>query len=105
MLPLSKLPGDFFPLTCRTCVDYTNGLADITVGYMGGQGEQWLLVRNERGEELLALLGDEVRTSAPGTAGKRAGAGEAASSRTSSAPPAGCRCAACRTGCARWSAG
>ena len=53
---------DFFPLTCRTCVDYTNVLADITVGYMGGQGEQWLLVRNERGEELLDLLGDEVRT-------------------------------------------
>nr|WP_246347932.1 Coenzyme F420 hydrogenase/dehydrogenase, beta subunit C-terminal domain [Brevundimonas variabilis] len=73
-LPISKLPPDFFPLTCRTCVDYTNVLADITVGYMGGQGEQWLLVRNERGEELLDLLGDEVRLSTPGTAGKRAGA-------------------------------
>lgn len=70
-LPLSTLPNDFFPLTCRTCVDYTNVLSDITVGYMGGQGEQWLIVRNERGEELLELLGDEVRTSAPGTAGKR----------------------------------
>jgi coenzyme F420 hydrogenase subunit beta len=73
-LPISKLPGDFFPLTCRTCVDYTNVLADITVGYMGGQGEQWLIVRNERGEELLSLLGEEVRTAAPGSAGKRAGA-------------------------------
>ena len=73
-LPISKLPPDFFPLTCRTCVDYTNVLADITVGYMGGQGEQWLLVRNERGEELLELLGDEVRLSEPGTAGKRASA-------------------------------
>lgn len=72
-LPISKLPADFFPLTCRTCVDYTNVLADITVGYMGGQGEQWLLVRNERGEELLGLLGDEVRTSEPGSAGKRKG--------------------------------
>jgi len=70
-LPLSTLPNDFFPLTCRTCVDYTNVLSDITVGYMGGQGEQWLIVRNERGEELLNLLGDEVRASAPGTAGKR----------------------------------
>ena len=56
-LPISKLPPDFFPLTCRTCVDYTNVLADITVGYMGGQGEQWLLVRNDRGEELLATAG------------------------------------------------
>lgn len=72
-LPISKLPGDFFPLTCRTCVDYTNTLADITVGYMGGEGEQWVLARNARGEELLDLLGDEVRLSEPGSAGKRAG--------------------------------
>ena len=73
-LPISKLPPDFFPVTCRTCVDYTNVLADITVGYMGGEGEQWLLVRNERGEELINLLGDELRTEAPGSKGKRAGA-------------------------------
>jgi coenzyme F420 hydrogenase subunit beta len=73
MLPLSELPGDFFPLTCRTCVDYTNVLADLTVGYMGGEGEQWLLVRNERGEELLSLLGDEVKLTAPGSRGKRHG--------------------------------
>lgn len=70
-LPISKLPPDFFPITCRTCVDYTNVLADITVGYMGGQGEQWLLIRNERGDELIGLLGAEVRTSEPGTAGRR----------------------------------
>ncbi len=73
-LPISKLPADFFPLTCRTCVDYTNALADITVGYMGGEGEQWLLVRNARGEELLGLLDGEVRLSEPRSAGKRAGA-------------------------------
>ena len=72
-LPISKLPRDFFPLTCRTCVDYTNVLADITVGYMGGEGEQWLIVRNGRGEELLALLGDEVVTKEPRSAGKRTG--------------------------------
>ena len=74
MLPISKLPGDFFPVTCRTCVDYTNALADITVGYMGGEGDQWLLVRNDRGAELLALLGDEVALEAPGSRGRRAGA-------------------------------
>ena len=73
-LPISKLPPDFFPVTCRTCVDYTNVLADITVGYMGGEGQQWLIVRNARGEELLALLGDEVALSAPGGSGKRASA-------------------------------
>jgi coenzyme F420 hydrogenase subunit beta len=73
MLPISKLPRDFFPLTCRTCVDYTNVLADLTVGYMAGQGEQWLLVRNERGEELLKLLDGEIRLDEPGSAGRRRG--------------------------------
>ncbi len=72
-LPISKLPRDFFPLTCRTCVDYTNVLADLTVGYMGGAGEQWLLVRNARGAELLELIGAELRTSALSSAGRRAG--------------------------------
>jgi coenzyme F420 hydrogenase subunit beta len=48
-------------------------LADITVGYMGGEGEQWLLVRNERGEALLDLLGDEVVRAEPGSGGRRAG--------------------------------
>lgn len=73
-LPLSGLKPDFFPLTCRTCVDYTNVLADITVGYMGGDGQQWLLVRNARGQALLEGLGDEVLTSAPGSRGRREGA-------------------------------
>ena len=40
---------------------------------MGGHGEQWLLVRNARGEELLALLGDEIVTAAPVSAGSRRG--------------------------------
>ncbi|MDP3406606.1 MAG: Coenzyme F420 hydrogenase/dehydrogenase, beta subunit C-terminal domain [Brevundimonas sp.] len=70
-LPISQLAPDFFPLTCRTCVDYTNALADITVGYMAGQGEQWLIVRNARGEALLDLLGDEVALSEPQSHGKR----------------------------------
>ena len=70
-LPISQLAPDFFPLTCRTCVDYTNALSDITVGYMAGQGEQWLIVRNERGQALLDLLGDEVRLSEPESRGKR----------------------------------
>lgn len=73
MLPLSKLPADFFPLTCRTCVDYTNALADITVGYMGGEGQQWLIVRNDTGSELLGLLGHEVTVTTPGSRGRRAG--------------------------------
>ena len=71
MLPISKLPDDFWPTTCRTCVDYTNVLADITVGYMAGEGEQWLLVRNDRGQELVELLGDELKVGEPGDKGKR----------------------------------
>ncbi|MBC7521957.1 MAG: Coenzyme F420 hydrogenase/dehydrogenase, beta subunit C-terminal domain, partial [Sandarakinorhabdus sp.] len=73
LLPLSNLRPDFFPLTCRTCVDYTNSLADITVGYMGGTGEQWLIVRNDRGQELVDLLGAELQTEAPADSGKREG--------------------------------
>jgi coenzyme F420 hydrogenase subunit beta len=73
-LPLSQLSPDFFPMTCRTCVDYTNALADITVGYMGGEGQQWLLVRNTRGQELLDLIAQEVSLTQPGSGGKRDGA-------------------------------
>jgi coenzyme F420 hydrogenase subunit beta len=72
-LPISKLPPDFFPMTCRTCVDYANALADLTVGYMGGEGRQWLIERNDRGAELVALLGDELQLEAPGSSGKRKG--------------------------------
>jgi len=70
-LPISDLPPDFFPMTCKTCVDYTNRLADITVGYMGGDGDQWLIVRNARGAAVLDRLGDRVVTSALTDKGKR----------------------------------
>jgi coenzyme F420 hydrogenase subunit beta len=73
-LPIRQLPKDFFPTTCRSCFDYTNSLSDLTVGYMGGEGDQWLLVRTARGEELVALLGDEVVLSAPGSRGDRTSA-------------------------------
>lgn len=73
-LPISKLPADFFPMTCRTCVDYTNRLADITVGYMGGDGDQWVIVRNDRGRELLANLEGRMTTKPLTDKGKRAGA-------------------------------
>ena len=73
-LPISNLPADFFPMTCKTCVDYTNRLADITVGYMGGDGDQWLVVRNDRGAALLDLLGDRLTTRPLTDKGKRQGA-------------------------------
>ena len=73
-LPISKLPADFFPMTCKTCVDYTNRLADITVGYMAGEGDQWVIVRNARGAEMLELLAGQLHTAPLGSKGNRTGA-------------------------------
>ena len=73
-LPISPLPDDFFPMPCKTFVDYTNRLADLTVGYMAGEGDQWVVVRNETGREVLDLLGDEVALGDVGSRGNRAGA-------------------------------
>lgn len=73
LLPISKLPRDFFPLTCRSCFDYTNSLSDVTVGYMAGSGEQWIIERNERGAEMLALLGDTLTTTPLVSSGDRRG--------------------------------
>ena len=73
-LPISQLPADFFPMTCKTCVDYTNRLADITVGYMGGDGDQWLIARNARGAELLALIQPQFSIKTLSDKGKRMGA-------------------------------
>ncbi|MDO9639548.1 MAG: Coenzyme F420 hydrogenase/dehydrogenase, beta subunit C-terminal domain [Pseudotabrizicola sp.] len=70
-LPISQLPADFFPMTCKTCVDYTNRLADITVGYMGGDGDQWIIARNDRGAALLALIKDRLTTAPLTSTGKR----------------------------------
>lgn len=70
-LPISKLPSDFFPLTCQSCMDYVNSLADVTVGYMGGDEQQWLLVRNERGREMMELIADELTLSPLRSSGRR----------------------------------
>lgn len=75
-LPLSKLPQDFFPMTCKTCVDYTNRLADITVGYMGGDGDQWVIVRNARGRRMLKTLSGLIKTRPLTDKGRRGGAVE-----------------------------
>lgn len=72
-LPLQDLGDDFFPLTCQSCVDYTNSLADITVGYMAGTGAQWVVVRNDRGDALLEALGTQVTLTPLESQGKRTG--------------------------------
>ncbi|PWK60251.1 Coenzyme F420 hydrogenase/dehydrogenase, beta subunit C-terminal domain [Roseicyclus mahoneyensis] len=73
-LPISKLRADFFPMTCKTCVDYTNRLSDITVGYMGGDGDQWVIARNARGAGMLAAIEDQLRVVPLTDKGKRGGA-------------------------------
>ena len=40
------------------------GVTETAVGYMGGRGEQWLIVRNARGEALVSLLRDELQAQA-----------------------------------------
>lgn len=72
-LPIAQLPPDFIPLTCRACFDYTNSLSDVTVGYMAGEGDQWLLVRNERGRELVRMLGEELELNPLASRGDRRG--------------------------------
>ena len=70
-LPLSNLPADFFPTTCKTCVDYVNALSDITVGYMAGTGEQWVIIRNAKGKGLASLLAAELVLEPVSSAGNR----------------------------------
>jgi len=70
-LPIAELPEDFIPLTCRSCMDYVNTLADLTVGYMGGDGDQWLMARNERGRWLQSLVEDELDLRPLTSAGRR----------------------------------
>jgi 3,8-divinyl protochlorophyllide a 8-vinyl-reductase (ferredoxin) len=55
-IPMAQL-GDVFPSACLSCFDYANTLADITIGYMGAPlGWQWIITRNQRGEQLLDML-------------------------------------------------
>ena len=51
--------------SCRSCFDYCNSLADITVGYCGAPLDtekmyQWVLVRTGKGEQLQRLIADEL---------------------------------------------
>jgi coenzyme F420 hydrogenase subunit beta len=54
---------DVFAPSCMSCFDYVNSLADIVVGYMGAPfGWQWITVRNDRGQEMLDLIQDQIET-------------------------------------------
>jgi 3,8-divinyl protochlorophyllide a 8-vinyl-reductase (ferredoxin) len=52
---------DVFAPSCMSCFDYVNSLADLVVGYMGATfGWQWIVVRNDRGREMLDLVQDKL---------------------------------------------
>jgi coenzyme F420 hydrogenase subunit beta len=54
---------DVFAPSCLSCFDYVNSLADLVVGYMGAPfGWQWIVVRNDRGQEMLDLVEDQIET-------------------------------------------
>lgn len=54
---------DVFAPSCMSCFDYVNSLADLVVGYMGApMGWQWIVVRNQTGQEMLDLVKDQLNT-------------------------------------------
>ncbi len=63
---------DVFAPSCLSCFDYVNSLADLVVGYMGAPfGWQWIVVRNETGQEMLDLVGGQLETQPVASKGDR----------------------------------
>ncbi len=66
---------DVFAPSCLSCFDYVNSLADLVVGYMGAPfGWQWIVVRNDRGQQMLNLVNDAIETQAVMSKGDRTAA-------------------------------
>jgi coenzyme F420 hydrogenase subunit beta len=64
---------DVFAPSCMSCFDYVNSLADLVVGYMGAPfGWQWIVVRNDTGQEMLDLVHDQLQTQPVMSQGDRA---------------------------------
>ncbi|MBO9997443.1 MAG: Coenzyme F420 hydrogenase/dehydrogenase, beta subunit C-terminal domain [Cyanobacteria bacterium SID2] len=63
---------DVFAPSCMSCFDYVNGLADLVVGYMGAPFNwQWLVVRNDIGQEMLDLVMPQLDTQPVSSQGDR----------------------------------
>jgi 7-hydroxymethyl chlorophyll a reductase len=73
IIPYFSLPSNYLAHgvigePCRSCFDYTNGLADIVVGYMGvpyfqtpmTKHPQYVTVRNARGRQMFDLIRDRL---------------------------------------------
>ncbi|CAI5989150.1 unnamed protein product [Closterium sp. NIES-64] len=78
-LPASDLKDVIAP-SCYSCFDYTNGLADMVVGYMGVPKQQgvpmtdhlqYITVRNERGAEMLELIRPQLQVTPTLSSGDR----------------------------------
>ena len=71
-LPADELTGVIAP-SCMSCFDYPNAAADIVVGYMGvppsdkdmSSHLQYVVVRNDRGEEMLGAVSHRLKTHKP----------------------------------------
>ncbi|NJM69472.1 MAG: hypothetical protein HC862_04190 [Scytonema sp. RU_4_4] len=73
-LKTNKLKDVFAP-SCMSCFDYVNSLADLVVGYMGAPfGWQWIVVRNEQGQQMLDLAKDQLETQPVMSSGDRTAA-------------------------------
>ncbi|MCT7952405.1 Coenzyme F420 hydrogenase/dehydrogenase, beta subunit C-terminal domain [Ancylothrix sp. C2] len=63
---------DVFAPSCMSCFDYVNSLADLVVGYMGAPfGWQWIVVRNDTGQEMLDLVKNQIDTQPVTSSGDR----------------------------------
>ncbi|MFE4106818.1 Coenzyme F420 hydrogenase/dehydrogenase, beta subunit C-terminal domain [Almyronema epifaneia] len=63
---------DVFAPSCMSCFDYVNSLADLVVGYMGAPfGWQWIVVRNDRGREMLEQVQNQLDTQPVSSQGDR----------------------------------
>ena len=71
-LPANDLTGVIAP-SCLSCFDYPNAAADIVVGYMGvppsnqdmSSHLQYVVVRNDRGAEMLDAVSPRLKTHKP----------------------------------------
>jgi len=63
---------DVFAPSCMSCFDYVNSTADLVVGYMGAPfGWQWIVVRNDIGQEMLDLVDKYIETQPVSSQGDR----------------------------------
>lgn len=70
-LKTNRLKEVFAP-SCLSCFDYVNALADLVVGYMGAPfGWQWIVVRNDRGRQMLDWVADRLETQPVTSRGNR----------------------------------